>query len=355
MKKARLALLVFIVLLLLAVGGYWWAQPKVSTRHIERPSLPTDQAIVLRLAHIVNPRFARMSEAQIQQILQHAQVIVREHFLLDVEFEWVGERDLQQLMAQIPPEVIDYKRDFIVDPMAVSSSMRKNLVDSLVEVIEGYDSSLQDMMRFAEPYLQDPAEANLQSFADSLTDTLMNRQSYWRKVKAYDGLPVIDDSSSHEWVMWDSLGYGALDFDVAITNQLVASVESYGMDIHSSLRGGITLGTMSNSQQGRYNGFAWMSVFPLINDHPQILILRDDKRYSEEEQLRYAAAVLSHEIGHLLLHLSHPWGEPACIMAPPPVLDYAGWYQGLDAQRCALASLPANTPGAIQIGYDHIE
>ena len=44
---------------------------------------------------------------------------------------------------------------------------------------------------------------------------------------------------------WDKLAHGALTYDIVITKQLMASAEYFGMDVHSALRGGITVGTTS--------------------------------------------------------------------------------------------------------------
>ncbi len=336
--------------------GIWFVlfrQTEIPQAIVDKPVLT--QPVRLRIAHIVNPRFVSFKQHQIDQFLIKTQALTKQHFDIDIEFEWVGQRQMTELIAGIPLPVREYKQDFIVNPNNISSAMRQSLDSSLIETLEIYPSSLEELRGFAQQYLIEPPGRSFETFANSLIETLLHRQSYWRKVKALDGLPVINRDPYHEWVIWDSLGYGKLDFDIAITNQLVASIEAYGMDMHSSLRGGITLGTTSNSSAGNLGTFAWVSTFPILNDHPEIMILRDEQRYDEQQQVDYAAALMTHELGHLLLHISHPWGQVGCIMAPMPLLNYAQWYEQLDSEKCPLGSHPANTPGSVDIIYDVIE
>lgn len=356
MKSRLIETCVALLLVAAVFVGVWLTllKPTKATEQAVVPKPVLSQVARLRIAHIVNPRFVSFNEQQIQQFLVTTQRMTKLHFGIDVEFEWVGRRELGDLVGQIPEAVWNYKQDFIVNPNEMSGSTRKSLDSSLIKVLKTYSSSLADLQSFSQQYLIEPPGRSYRTFANSLTETLLHRQNYWRKVKALDGLPVINQDLFHEWVIWDSLGYGRLDFDVAITNQLVASVESYGMDMHSSLRGGITLGTTSNSIAGELGTFAWVSSFPVLNNHPEIMILRDGQRYDEQQQADYAAALMTHELGHLLLHISHPWGKSSCVMAPMPLLNYSQWYEQLNSEDCPLGSHPLNTPGSVDITYDVI-
>ena len=75
-----------------------------------------------------------------------------------------------------------------------------------------------------------------------------------------------------------------------LTNQLVASAEYYGMDVHSALRGGISVGTTSNSRNSSLRTYAFLSTFPFSNDYPPIIQLRGGTKYSENEAARLAGA-----------------------------------------------------------------
>ena len=191
-----------------------------------------------------------------------------------------------------------------------------------------------------------------QGFAEALTETLLSRLNVWRILPANDRQAVIDDSIYNEWTFWDTLAHGALPYDIVITNQLVASAEYYGMDVHSALRGGITVGTTSYSRDGPFHTYAFLSTFPFSNDYVPIVQLRGGARYGEEQAARLAGAYLAHEIGHVLLHLGHPFNQSACVMNPAQLLDFQSWYDNLDSGRCALGSSAEMVPGAAKLSYN---
>ncbi len=67
-----------------------------------------------------------------------------------------------------------------------------------------------------------------------------------------------------------------MPYDIVITNQLVASAEYFAMDVHSSLRGGLTAGTTSYAKNTRLNTYAYIMVYPMLNDTALLTRLRDD-------------------------------------------------------------------------------
>jgi hypothetical protein len=63
------------------------------------------------------------------------------------------------------------------------------------------------------------------------------------------------------------------------------------------------------------------------------------------------AEVLAYELGHLLLHLGHPFGSESCLMSPAPLLRFRTWYDHLDPAQCQPNSSPEMTPGAATLDY----
>ncbi len=169
---------------------------------------------------------------------------------------------------------------------------------------------------------------------------------------ALDGGPVIDARPYHEWLYWDTLGYTPLPWDVIVTNQLVASAEYDDLQIHASLRGGLTVGSTGQSRDGRIGGMAWISTFPFASDLPEVVRLRDGARYDPTTAARLAGAYLTHEIGHLLFHYAHPFGNAACVMTPARLLQFRAWLDGLDPARCLPNDSPAMRPGAVRMLID---
>jgi hypothetical protein len=79
--------------------------------------------------------------------------------------------------------------------------------------------------------------------------------------------------------------------------------------------------------------------------------LREGETYSETEAAELAGLEATHELGHQLLHLSHPYSQTSCIMFPVPTLAFLRWAKGLSAKDCPVGSNTAMKPGAYQFNY----
>ena len=327
--------------------------PEDTWKQVALPDL-SEHPIRLTVANVVNPRFEQLDDRQIESILAHAEKLVKQHFDIEVELVLADTLSIDQVFSTLSKKVVQQRAKEIVDVDNLQDWMREDMQMSLFSTLQEYVAIKQDVIDYAQPWLVDrkTRHEDFTSLSYALVDTLMARLEYWRQQKAKDGSPVIDDSPYHQWVWWDSLGYDSLPYDVIITNQLVASAEYYGMDVHSSIRGGITAGTTSYSKQASLDTYAYVSVYPIINDSALLARLRNDIHYSDQQVIRYAAALMTHELGHLLLHLGHPFGRSACIMSPTVMLNYRSWYDGFDAKACEVGSMAPMTPGAATIEYN---
>ncbi len=315
------------------------------------PSLGSG-SIKLRVAHVVNPRFPALSQKQQAEVLAKTRVLVKQNFHLNVEFSRPEELGIKDFFALRNKSIDTNLETRIVDTHSLSAADRDEMRASIYKTLSQYKDENNNIVDYARPYLTHPFVGDdLHQLSDALVSTLLTRLNYWRTQNAADGAPVLDGSPYNQWVWWDSIGYGHVPFDVVITNQLVASVETYDMDVHSSLRGGITAGTTSFNNQGKFKAYSFVTSFPMLNDNPVLSQLRGDGHYSETQITDYVAAVLAHELGHLLLHLSHPFGRQACIMSPTPLLRFHSWYDHLDPAQCPLNSSPEMTPGAATLDY----
>ena len=88
------------------------------------------------------------------------------------------------------------------------------------------------------------------------------------------------------------------------------------------------------------------STYAFTGNDAQLVQLRQGESFTEEEAARLAGLSGAHELGHQLLHLSHPFGQPACLMYPVPMFSYGEWAAKLSASQCRPGSNPAVTPGA---------
>ena len=354
-ESFAILLAVLIALLALAVFGklYSCSDDSINWQTVPLPDL-TDQPIRLDVGYVENPRFATLDQAQLQAILQRTEQLVQQHFSVQVQLNYTHTLPIDEFFKILPTTVMQHRAQSIIHPGDIDQDDRLYLRKSLYQSLQASQSDLQSLIDYASPYLMDAS--NLDSLADvarAAVDSMLVRIQYWYGHKAGDGRPVLDASPYNQWVWWDSMGYGELPYDVVMTNQLVASLENYDQQIHSSLRGGISGGTMTYSRQGKFQGYVFVSVYPMVNNNPLLAQLKNDLHaYTDEQLTDYAAATLAHELGHLLFHYGHPFGEPSCIMAPTPLLKYREWYDGLDAQACRAAQHPQMQPGAARIIYN---
>ena len=312
------------------------------------------QPIKLSVANIVNPRFKQLTSSQVESILLRSQQLVKQYFDIDILFSDTDTLSIESVFNGLDKTLIQNRSTEIVDINFIGQRDRENMQQALFKTLSLYRDNKNNVIEFAQPYLLHPEikHKGFISFSYALADTLISRLSYWKNQTAADGKPVLDGSGYNQWVWWDSLGYGDLQYDVVLTNQLVASAENYGMDVHSSIRGGLTAGTTTYNKNTQFNSYVYIMVYPMLNDTDLLTTLRQDESYTEEQIINYSAALLTHELGHMLLHLGHPFGNKHCIMSPTVMLNYRDWYDNFDADLCAVGSSHDMQVGAIELEYN---
>ncbi len=278
--------------------------------------------------------------------------MVFEQFGIRIVFSEPDNISIEQFFDYLTPAVKQKRASEIIDVYDISDETFAQMQQSIFQTLEKYGADRSSVIDYARPYLNSTfAGDDFLPFSRELIATLVTRLEYWQQQKASDGKPVLNNTPYNEWVWWDSIGYGGMPYDVVITNQLVASAEMYAMDVHSALRGGITAGTTSYSKNAVLHAWSWVTLYPLLNDSELLVRLRDEAHYTPEQVINYSAALLTHELGHLLLHLGHPFGDDRCIMSPMPLLKYRSWYEGLDPAACTLRSQEQMKPGVASIDY----
>lgn len=307
-------------------------------------------AVKLRVVHATNPRLARFSPDHLRIVLASAQLTMWRHFGIYVEFTDVAEIGVDQLFAVIPPSVRAARGESIYD-FKSGKGDRRMLAEGIHNTLTERKTKLEDALVFAAPYLPNAHPKDLMSLSESLSTVMLERLEQWRHVMAADGAPVLDASPYNEWVYWDTLGYGDLQYDLVLTNQFIASAEYYGVDIHSAIRGGVTVGTTSYSHSSQYGSYVFMSTFPFTDNSENTRQLRDGD-YSEELAAELAGAYLAHEIGHLLFQLGHPFGQKACVMNPASMLRFREWFNQINGKECPIGSRPEMRAGAIPPSFN---
>jgi len=314
----------------------------------------SQQPIYLKVAYVDNSRFKRPTDKQLKKILLRSQQMVKQHFNISIEFSEISQLSIKNVFKRLEPKLIAQRSSEIVNINFIDKQSREVMQQAIFKTLSNYADNKKNVIDYAQPHLLQPEikQKDFIGLSYALVDTLITRLQYWHKKQADDGKPVLDDLGHHEWVWWDSLGYTDLSYDILITNQLVASAEYFAMDVHSSIRGGLTAGTTTYNKNTVSNSYAYIMLYPMLNDSPLLTTLRQDVNYSEQQIINYSAALLTHELGHLLLHLGHPFGNKYCIMSPTVMLNYREWYDNLDASKCTVGSNSDMLPGAAIINYN---
>lgn len=251
------------------------------------------------------------------------------------------------MFSLIPPSVLEARRSSIYD-FKSGRGDRHKIAESILTTLTQRGTTLEDALAFARPYLPaGSSPGDMREFCDLLADVMLERLDHWRKIRASDGAPVLDAAPYNEWIYWDTLGYGNLQYDLVITNQFIASAEYNGVDVHSALRGGVSVGTTTYSRNSKYGSYVVWSTFPFTDDSDITLQMRGGERYSDTEAAELAGAYLAHEIGHLLFHFGHPFGQKACVMNPVSMLRFREWFRQIDGGSCQIGSRPEMTAGAV--------
>ena len=332
-----------LVVLLLGCKGEVTNEWQKSTVAPVKPG----STVQIRYVQAINGRLPRMSREQLNIVLASAQLTVWKNFGVYVEFTEAPEIGIDRLFALIPPPIKEARLPSIFDFKSGTGDKQK-LAEGINTTLTQRGTKLQDALAFAAPYLPPDAHPqDLTSLSDLLAKVMLERLDEWRHVNAADGAPVLDYSPYNEWVYWDTLGYGNLPYDLVITNQFVASAEYYGVDIHSAIRGGVTVGTTAYNRSGKYNSYVFWSTFPFTDNSEISKRLRGGEEYSEADAAELSGAYLAHEIGHLLMQLGHPFGQKACVMNPVSMLRFREWFNQINGTDCPLGSRAEMTAGNI--------
>jgi hypothetical protein len=321
-----------------------------ASRTVPLPQLPAG-SIEMRVAYLVNPRLPKMNPDQLKALLEAARVTARENFGVDLAFTEPREIPIGQAFAGIPRS----NREFAIKnsfDFKTGKGDTLQLATSFGKEFRKANEPLAEQIEFASPYAPNLSkDASYEEFGREMAELQLRRLDELRRVKAVDGGPAIGASEFNEYLMWIALGYSDLPFELVLTNQLIASIEHLVPAVHSAIRGGYTNGITTYSKNARFGTMSVWSTFAFTGNDDWLVSWRNGERYTPMEAAQLAGIAATHEIGHQLFHLLHPFGRPSCVMSPVPMFAYREWMQKLAPAQCPLRSDAAMTPGAYQFHY----
>ena len=303
----------------------------------------------MRVAYAVNPRLPQMTPEQIQVLLDSMRQGVKEHFGVTLEFSKVDVIPITDLFAKIPEKERALMAKDIYDFRNKKNA--RELEMAFGREFKAGGDSLQELIGYSRPYLGELPEKSFESLGGALAKYHLAGLERWRQIPALDGKPSIDEHPYNEFPYWIALGYGEVPYELILTNQLIASVETRLPAVHSSLRGGYSNGVTTYSKLSRYGSMVVWSTFAFTANDTWTRQLRGGETYDPQEAARMAGLAAGHETGHQLFHFLHPFAQPACMMYPVPMLAFRKWASGLSAKDCPVGSNPAMQPGAYRFLY----
>ncbi|MBI2059420.1 MAG: hypothetical protein HYT87_06570 [Nitrospirae bacterium] len=166
-----------------------------------------------------------------------------------------------------------------------------------------------------------------EELADQLARCHVSKYRELREVKLDNGKPLLTGAPYEQFLNWEWLARNQKEYDIVVTNQLVASIETYSPALHSSLRGGVSTGVTYRSKT-ELDGMVIMSSFPLLSDLKYFL---RERKFSgnDPRALEMTAWYQTHELGHLIFHYDHPDGHTGCSMNFAIGFDYLTWFDQL--------------------------
>lgn len=313
------------------------------------PVLP-EGPVEMRVAYAVNPRLPRMDAQQLAIALEAMQRAVREHFGIELHFAPVTEVTISSLFDTIPrarrTKALQESYDF-----KSGQGQRAELDRGFARGFREGGESLDEMIAFARPHTGAIEPATFEVFGARIAALQLERVERWRTRLALDGGPAIDSQPFNEFPMWLALGFGDVPFELVLTNQLIAGVENVLPAVHTAVRGGYSNGLTTYNRLSRYGTVSVWSTYAFTGNDAQLVQWRGGETYTREEAAQLAGLSGAHEIGHQLLHVLHPFGQPACLMSPVPMFSYREWASKLSAAQCPVGSNPAMRPGAYKFNY----
>lgn len=344
----RLAIIAGVVFALTACWLFFSSQRVPQPRTVPLPKIDAGK-VSLRVAHAINPRFPKLSDAQFAALLQAAAQTAQRHFGVQVTYEpTVTTVSLNDVLRSVPKPIAAHSRTLI--DAARGPADRQRLAGAYHDNMVANPAPSADVIAYARRLGAKLQTNDLRDLAGYLADHHIDRIGALRTATAADGKPLVDDSPYNEIIFWDTVGQADLPFDLFVTNQPILSLEYQGVDVHTGMRGGISVGMTFYSRAGRYGAAAVWSTYPFTAQSAPFPDLRGGS-LQPDEVATLAGTLMAHEFGHLLFHFGHPFGNAACIMHPVPLLKFREQVAALDPERCPVGSSPAMKPGALPIPY----
>ena len=296
------------------------------------------EPIQLRVGIVENPRFPSLEAREHQVILEETSRLAREQYDLEIFFVSLERESIQAFFENRKAAM---KREF--RPFRyirrIAPDTQEELFRSLM--LEYLGTPHSELFRFAIRAEERLASLDLshkgvllEKVAEIHLEKLLELSNYGYS----DGEPLLEDNLYHQFMAWYFFLQMQEDYEVLLTNQLLASVETFHPEIHVSLRGGVATGFVSPSNNPT-GGAVLVSLFPILSNL-EFFNKQRKQAYDSGEIRDSVVFMLMHELLHLLDHRKHYFDHEGCLMNPAPGFQYHEWVQEIRESGFCLREHP---------------
>ncbi len=302
----------------------------------------------LTVLYVENPRFSTLSPAQLNAVTTTATGQFKSLLGRCVAFDVPQTKPIADAFGQL--SISQIREMDVVILRHPNAADLEALSKEMVNVLFNEKTTFAEQIAYANRSgaIQVPTDTTLTDFATQLIKYHADVIVKFQTQNAADGRPIIDINSYNEIAHWSRIPQTPLNYDVYITNQPIISLERGDPSMHASLRGGISNGLTTLCAKCRYGTAVILSIYALYGNENLLASIRTEAPYSEAEKALFSAQVLTHELGHQLLHLGHPFGLEDCVMNPVEGQNFRKRSQALREGACAKERSPTLEIGAIK-------
>lgn len=304
--------------------------PGASGRRRASPlgDLPPLLPRTISMGRVLHPLFPAVSERVWQRSMTELRRLLYSLFALSVKLVDRGTTDAVTLFrrAGVPPR---RRVRSVLARLLPPASRRSAFVTEVRATVKAHRAArvaayLSRMVHRTRE-AGDLAEAIVATFENRLRAGVENAAELAGRLAGAFELTSLDS--------WTRVMSRHFDADLVVTNVPLIYGYRDGTALHALVRGGVIGGFVAGAaRSGRSGGTSVVTTHPLVSDDPLTVSLRGE-RLPKAMLPPVLAALMAHELVHLVFGVNDNYIHESCLMRPPPALDYHRAWPGIGKGR----------------------
>lgn len=288
-------------------------------RPLPQPALPTR---TLHLQRVIDPRFPALDEPGWERAKRELTRLMRDLYNLEVRLEDRGVMEPAAYFKMIAVDTSPPKAG-LRDQLIAPAPERARFVERVRRSIQGEPP---DTVAGYLPGKRDPAVPLPEAIA-TVYETRANA--------VLADLGGFEPAALVTMAPWSAAMKLRSAPEVLVTNLPILYGWRDGTALHALVRGGLIGGFATFNGEARFRGGAMVTLAPLVSGTRVIREVGGPKP-APDAAGRAAGALMAHELSHLMFRVGDNYTHDACLMHPPPGLDYfRWWYEAKPVRACA--------------------